>query len=623
MSLQQTLVLPLLPDFPHLLDTTADTASWLVTATLLAGAVATPTIARLADMFGKKRMMLVALAVMIAGSVLGALGTSIPLIIAARAMQGVGMSLIPVGIAIMRDELPRDRVPLGVALMSATLAIGAGIGLPASGLIAAHTSWHGIFVLTAVVGAIMLAAVAAVVPESPVRTHGSFDYRGAALLTVALTAGLLALSKGDHWGWTSAPTIGLATLAVVVLVAWIPVELRVPNPLVDVRVAARPAVLLVNLAALLTGMTLFLNMLVTTQLLQLPTETGFGLGLDTLHSGLWMAPGAIVFGVMAPVSAASIRRFGAQMTLLAGGALMAVAYGARVIWSHDLAQVVTGSMLVNVGTALTYAAMPTLIMRAVPVTESASANGLNTLMRSIGTSTSSALMAAVVSSSAVMIGGQVVPSFGALTAVMALAAAASVGVVALAVPTFRMRDVGEDGEQAHRHDTVVRGEVTDRGGRGIRHAVVTVLTPSGEAVDWSQVDPTGRFTVAVPGEGQYLVVAAADGWTPASRLTRLCEEEPAIIVLHERLVLSGTVSDRTGPAAGAVMALTRTSGEAVMSATTDDAGAYEVPLPPNGRYVLSVVHGGRTAARPVTVWGASRTADVEIGTDAAVAGDPT
>ncbi|NHP17270.1 MFS transporter [Rhodococcus sp. IC4_135] len=177
-SLQQTLVLPLLPDLPALLNTTADNASWLVTATLLFGAVSIPTVTRLADMFGKKRMMLVTLAVMVLGSVLGALSTELPLVITARAMQGIGLSLIPVGIAIMRDELPRERVPLGVALMSASLAIGSGAGLPLAGLIAAHMDWRAIFWVTGIVGVIVLTSIWKVIDESPVRTGGAFDYWG-------------------------------------------------------------------------------------------------------------------------------------------------------------------------------------------------------------------------------------------------------------------------------------------------------------------------------------------------------------------------------------------------------------------------------------------------------------
>jgi MFS family permease len=614
-SLQQTLVLPLLPEFSRLLDTTADNASWLVTATLLTGAVATPTISRLADMFGKKRMMMVALGVMILGSVLGALSQALPLVITARALQGVGMALVPVGIAIMRDELPRDKVPLGVALMSATLAIGAGAGLPLSGLISEHMDWHSIFWVTAVAGSVMLGAVALALTESPVRTRGSFDYRGAVLLSAALTAVLLTLSKGGQWGWSSMTTMSLAGAGVVLLLVWVPFELRVGNPLVDVRVAARPAVLLVNIASVMTGFAMFANLLVTTQLLQLPTSSGYGLGLDVRETGLWMAPSALVFGVMAPVSSSITRRFGPLTTLLVGSLIMSASYVTRVYFSHDLWQVVTGSMLVGVGTSMTFAAMPTLIMRAVPVTETASANGLNTLLRTIGTSTSSATMAAVTTIGLLRVGGDVFPTFGALTAVFWLAGAMSLVSALLVVPMWRMSEYADEAPEPaeHRHDTVVHGRVVSATGRPIRNAVVTLLTPVGEQVDWSQVDSAGDFSVAVPGAGRYVVVAAAEGWRPRSQMVDLtagARIDP--IVLPERLTISGTITGPSGPVAGAVVVLTRQAGEAAGTTTSEADGSYELPLPPNGRYILTAVSGSEAVARAVTVWGAARVLDLDV-----------
>lgn len=614
-SLQQTLVLPLLPDFPRLLDTTTDTASWLVTATLLSGAVATPTISRLADMFGKKRMMVVALAVMVLGSVLGALSQALPLIIAARALQGVGMALVPVGIAIMRDELPRDRVPLGVALMSATLAIGAGAGLPLAGLISEHMDWHAIFWVTAVAGSVMLAAVAVVLDESPVVTRGSFDYRGALLLSGALTAVLLTLSKGGNWGWTSPITLVLAVLGVVLLVLWVPFELRVPNPLVDVRVASRPAVLLVNIISVLTGFAMFANMLATTQQLQLPTDSGFGLGLDVLQTGLWMAPTALAFGAMAPVAASVIRRFGPLTALFAGTLVMAAAYVARVFLTGNLWQVVTGATLVAVGTSMAYAAMPTLIMRAVPVTETASANGLNTLLRSIGTSASSATMAAVTTIGVVRVGGEVFPSFQALMAVFWVAAVMSLAAALLVVPMWRMREYAEDRPEpdTHRHDTVVHGKVVGPTGKPVRNAVVTLLTPSGDQVDWSQADSAGDYSLAIPGAGSYVLVAAAEGWTPRSELVGLSAGgEIGPVVLPEQLSLSGTVTGPDGPVHDAVVVLTRHGGKGAGTTTSGPGGRYEMPLPANGRYVLTAVNGECTTAQALTVWGSSRTIDLQL-----------
>lgn len=604
MSLQQTIVVPLLPDFPRLLNTTTDNASWLVTATLLTGAVATPVVSRLADMYGKRIMMVVTLAIMVIGSLVGALcGTSLELAVLARALQGVGMALVPVGIATMRDELPPHRVPLGVALMSATLAIGAGAGLPLSGLMAEHLDWHALFWITGGSGLVMLVAILVVVPESRVRTKGAFDYRGAVLLSLALTMSLLALSKGSVWGWSSTTTIGCAVGGLVMLGFWVPLELRIPSPLVDVRTAARPSVLLVNAGSVLMGFAMFINMLVSTQLLQLPEETGFGLGLGIVETGMWMAPSAIIFGLLAPVSAEITRRSSPQMTLFLGAAVMAVSYVARTFFSHTLFQIVAGSMIVGVGTSLAYAALPTLIMRAVPVTETASANGLNTLLRSIGTSTSSATVAAIVTMSATEMAGSVFPTFDALMLTFWLAAAtAGIGAL-MAIPLFRMNDFQSSADDMRPTPKLMAmGRVESGDTHPVGHAVVTVIGPRGEHVDWSQVDPAGSYALAVPGPGHYLLVVSADGWHPLSRVVQLDEGgrvQP--LVLARRTALTGSVRAADGPLAQAGLVLTRATGEAVATTRADSTGRYSLPLPPPDNYVITAVDRGRARSTSLAV----------------------
>lgn len=607
-SLQQTLLLPLLPELPLLLDTSVDNVSWLVTATLLAGAIATPTLSRLADMFGKRRMMLIALGVSVAGSLLGALSTILPLLIAARALQGVGMALIPIGIAAMRDELPRDRLPLGVALMSASLAIGAGVGLPLSGLIAEHLDWHAIFWLTGAVGLALVVTVMRVLPESPVRTRGSFDLRGAILLSAALTAGLVALSKGGQWGWLSPATLVSAAVGVVLLAVFAPLQLRTPMPLVDIRVATRRAVLLANFGSFLAGFGLFANMLVTTQQMQQPEATGYGLGLDALATGLWMAPGAAAFALMAPVSAWLIRRAGPQVTLIIGALIMGVTYVGRIFFSDDVLQIAVGVVVVSAGTAMTYAAFPTLITRAVPVTETASANGLNVLLRAIGTSTASATIAAVATITTVEVAGVTHPSWTAILSVFWLAAGASFAVALIGVPMLRMTDFRDDAiepafEGDRQQQRVVHGRVVTASDRPVGNAVVTVMTPDGDPVDWGQADSDGQFAAAVPSEGEYLVVASAEGWRPQSLLTQLTADESVTLVLGERFPLSGTITGPDGPCADALVVLTRCNGEVVDTTRTDEAGEYAMPRPANGRYVLTAVAtDGSTAARTATVF---------------------
>ena len=442
-ALNQTIVLPLLPVLPELLDTNADSASWTVTATLLAGAAATPIVSRLADMFGKKRMVLVALATMVTGSLVGAVTDSLAPVILARALQGSGIALVPVGIAIMRDELPRRHVPLGVALMSATMAIGAGVGMPLSGLVSAHMDWQALFWISGGLGAVVLTAIAFLVPESPIRAPGRFDYVGAILLSVALTTLLLALSKGGAWGWTSPATLSCTIGGGLILGAWVPHQLRVQQPVVDLRIATRPAVLLVNTCAVLLGFAMYTDLLVTVQLLQMPVHDGYGLDLNLLKTGMWLAPNAITFGLMAPVSAVVTKRFGPQVTLLTGALVMGTAYLGRSAFSGSLGEVVGGSVAVAVGAALAYAAMPTLIMRAVPISETASANGLNTLLRAIGTSVASALVAAVASAFLLDTEAGSYTSPTALMGVFQASAAACLVAVGLIVPMFTLPDYSD------------------------------------------------------------------------------------------------------------------------------------------------------------------------------------
>ncbi|MDI1291049.1 MAG: MFS transporter [bacterium] len=443
-ALMQTLLVPLIPDLPALLGVRAEDASWLITITLLASAVATPSISRLADMFGKRRMLLLSLSALFLGSVLGAFGTSLPLLITARALQGFAFALIPVAMSIMRDELPRERLAAAVGLMSATLGIGAAVGLPLAGFVFTHFGWHAIFWVSAAMAFMMLVAVSIVVPESPVRSGGRFDGLGALLLSAGLVCVLLAITKGGHWGWTSPTTLGFLLASAVLLALWTPWELRNPQPIIDLRTTAHRPVLLTNVAAFLTGFAMLVNLITTTQLLQAPEATGYGFGLSVMQAGLALLPAAVAMIVFARISALITRRFGARLTLIAGAAVLATGYIGRMFLMDSELQVILGAVFVSCGTILSFAAMPVLIMGSVPLNETAAANGLYTVLRNIGTATASAAVAAILTTSVVSVGGSVFPSQAAFQQVYALAALAALlgGAAALGIPR-RGRDSTE------------------------------------------------------------------------------------------------------------------------------------------------------------------------------------
>ena len=616
-SLQQTMVLPLVPDLPDLIGTSAGNASWMVTATLVAGAVATPVISRMADMYGKRRMILVTLAIVVLGALVGGLSTSLPFLLLARALQGMGMALVPIGIATMRDELEPEKVPLAVALMSATLAIGAGVGLPLGGFLAEAFDWHVVLWLPGVLALLMLGLVLVTVSESNVRTAGAFDFRGAVLLSLALVLLLLAVSKGADWGWVDARTLGCLAAGIALLAVFIPLELRVPNPLVDIRTAAQPVVLAANTISVFMGFAMFVNMLVSTQLLQTPTDTGYGLGLDALHAGLWMAPSAVAFGLLAPLSGWVTRRFGPEMAIGAGGAIMAVSYLARVPLSGSVTLVVIGTVIVTIGTALAYSALPTLIMRSVPVTETAAANGLNTLLRSVGTSTASAVTAAVLAAT-ITSATKGHPTFGALCTMFVLAAAASAVSVVLILPFLRRRAAEGDTQSIETLtvDHVVHGKVVDAKGAGLGGAVVTVMGGRGSHMDWSRTDSAGDFSVATGGPIRHLFVVSAVGWSPASFYVDLTDNRHlAPFAMTERLTVTGRITDaHEHPVDDASVVITKRTGGSVSWVRTDESGLYTLPLPKEGVYDLTAVDRatGATHSHILAVGGRSAMVDLEL-----------
>ncbi|WP_328426876.1 MFS transporter [Streptomyces sp. NBC_00443] len=433
-SLMQTLVIPIVPELPRLLDAPASDTAWAVTATLLAAAVATPVMGRLGDMYGKRRMLLVSVVLLVTGSVVCALSDALIPMIVGRVLQGLASGVIPLGISIMRDELPAERLGSATALMSASLGIGGALGLPAAALIADNFDWHMLFWTSAGMGVAALVCVVLFVPESKVRTGGRFDLVGGIGMAAGLVCLLLAISKGADWGWTSGTTLGLLVAAVVVLPAWGWWELRTEQPLVDLRTTARRQVLVTNLASIAVGFAMFAMSLVIPQLLQLPAQTGYGLGKSMLVAGLCMAPSGLVMMATAPVSAAISRAKGPKVTLMIGVLIVAVGYGLNIVLMSEVWHFVLVACIIGAGVGFGYGSMPALIMSAVPASETAAANSLNTLMRSLGTSTASAVAGVILAQMTTDLGGYALPSENGFKVVLAVGAGAA--LLAFVVASF-------------------------------------------------------------------------------------------------------------------------------------------------------------------------------------------
>ncbi|MFE4953699.1 MFS transporter [Streptomyces sp. NPDC056653] len=528
-AVMQTLLVPVIKDLPALLHTDPSNATWVLTATLLAGAVATPIMGRLGDLYGKRKMLLTSLAVMVIGSLICAFTDQLVVMIAGRALQGFAMGAIPLGIGIMRDELPREKLGSAMALMSSSIGVGGGLALPAAALVAQHADWHTLFFGAAGLGVLSMALTVLAVPETSLRAPGRFDLPGALGLSLGLVCLLLPITKGSDWGWTSATTLGLIAASLLILVLWGLFELRSPAPLVDLRTSARREVLLTNLTSVMVGVAFYAVSLVLPQLLQLPVSTGYGLGQSMVVAGLCVAPLGLTMMFVAPLYARLSARRGPKVSLMLGMLVIAIGYGAGLGLMSAAWQTVVIAVVLGAGIGLAYSSLPALIIGAVDPSETGAANGLNTLMRSIGTSVSSAVIGMVLANTSVRMGPVQVPSMeGFRTSFMIATGAVLIGLVLAAfLPSQRdalrpvllasSTDATASDREASRPvagSDGFRGRVLDADGMPVAHANVTLIDRMGRQAGLTVTDEAGRYTLAAPSDGNFVLAGSATGYAP-------------------------------------------------------------------------------------------------------------
>ncbi|WP_205473264.1 MFS transporter [Nocardioides sp. SYSU D00038] len=437
-SLTQTLVIPLQGDLPRLLGTSVSNAGWVVTVTLLAAAVAMPVSGRLGDILGKQRVLVASAAILAVGSVVCALSTSLAPMLVGRALQGVAMGFIPVGIALMREVTPPRLTGTAIAAMSATLGVGGAIGLPLSAWVAQSFDWHAVFWMAAIMAALTSLGVLFVVPHVHDAHPGRIDFLGGVGLGVGLVGVLVGVSKAHDWGWGSGRTVGAIVGGVAVLLVWGSYQLRRDEPLVDLRTSARRPVLLTNVAAVAIGFGMMAQAIVVPQLLQLPRSTGFGMGQTMLEAGLWMAPGGLMMLLFAPVSSRLLTNVGPKLTLMVGGSVLGVGYLVAFFLMNAAWELAVASIIASAGVGIGYAAMPTMILGAVPMAEAGAAVGINSLMRSVGTTVASAVMTTVLAGSVTAAGLPTRGAYEACFLIGAVAAFVGVAITAL-VPHVHVR----------------------------------------------------------------------------------------------------------------------------------------------------------------------------------------
>jgi MFS family permease len=377
-------VLPALPTIQHSLHASETGVAWLLTGYLLSASVGTAILGRLGDMYGKERVLLWTLAVLAAGTLLAAVAHTLALLIVARVVQGVAGGIFPLAFGIVRDEFPRRQVAGSIGLLSAILGIGAGVGVVVGGLVVEHLSWQWLFWMPLAVTVAATLATWRFVPESPVRVPGRVNWLAALLMTAGIAGALLAISQATAWGWGSARTLGLLAAGIAVCGAWIAVESRSRQPLIDMTMMRIRGVWTTNLTAFLLGAGMYSSFILFPQFAQLPRSTGFGFGASVVESGLYLLPSTLGMVVVGFASGAIAARFGSKPAAVAGSVITGAAFALLAAAHAHPYDMLASAALMGIGIGLAFAALGNLIVQAVDASQTGAAGGMNTVMRTIG-----------------------------------------------------------------------------------------------------------------------------------------------------------------------------------------------------------------------------------------------
>ena len=429
------------------LHTTTGWATWLLTGFLLTASVSTPLLGKLGDQYGKERLLVIALGIFFVGCLGAAVSQNIWMLIAFRMVQGTGGAVFPLSFSIIKDEFPPEKVGVAVGVVSSVFAIGGGLGLVLSGVIIDNLSWRWLFIIGAAGVGVAAVLVHRFVPESPIKTESKVDFPGAALLSIGLVAFLLALTEGEGWGWASGRIIGLFVVAAAALAAWTVVELRVPEPMVDMRMLARRPVLLTNLTALIVGFAMFGSFVLIPNFVETPRGLSssiahlvdYGFGATSTQAGLYLLPGALAGFASGPLAGILGRRYHSKWPLALGMILASIGITLLAVLHSRPWHIVAGMFVLGFGAPFAFAAMAKIIVDSVRPIETGVATGVNTVMRTIGGVIGGQVGAAILTADTIP--GTSVPAQSAYEAAFWMSAAAAVlgAILALLVTPLRAR----------------------------------------------------------------------------------------------------------------------------------------------------------------------------------------
>lgn len=378
----ETMVIPGLPSIQTDLATTANITAWVTSALLIVGATSAPLFGKLGDSYGKKKMLLIALTFYIVGVGIAGFASNIYILIIARAIQGVGFAIIPLGISIITDTFPRERIATAQGIISSTFAVGAALGLVLGAYVIQLLNWHYAFYTAFALSIIMLGVVYKTLNKDTPQIKSKIDYTGATLLVAGIALILIYITEGTNLGWLSIEALSLLIVGAVLVSTFIAYENHTKNPLIKLNLLKIRNVLVANLVGIISGIVMFLLFITVAYYLEIPKP--FGLGLGVIETGLTLAPATIVGLLLGPIIGKAVTKIGPKPVIAVSGSITIIGLILFMIERSSQLTVALDVAVALSGATTMVIPIVNMISMSVPAENRATGLGLNTMLRNVG-----------------------------------------------------------------------------------------------------------------------------------------------------------------------------------------------------------------------------------------------
>jgi MFS family permease len=402
-ALEQSMVVAVIPAVARQFNDVA-MAGWLITAFGLSAAGTAAIAGRMGDLFGRRRLLIIICVATAIGSLISAVAPSFGWIIAGRTIQGLSGAILPLSYGIVQDRAPRDRAPFWIGVLTGGYSFSAIFGYILGGAFADQGHWSWLFIVTACLSVVAIVPLLAFVPATPGKREGKkIDILGAVLFAPAIALVLFGVTKGQLWGWSSAPTWAVICSGFALLAFWAWYEARLDDPLINVRLLARRNVLVGNLCIVLTSIGMMNLPLVFLLLMQQdPSIAGIGLGLTATIAGLLKLPSNLCAIVATPLAGWMAGRYSARWPAAIGGVIGFVSWTGLMLAHDSIWQVLLWSICCAFSTNILIAALPIMVLEDSPQDRSSEAAGFSMTVRALSLAIGGQIVAVLLASSTVI-----------------------------------------------------------------------------------------------------------------------------------------------------------------------------------------------------------------------------